>query len=247
RFNGSRTFGKLRTSYNLNYVKFHKDMAPDGPWLSAYTSPANIDFDQMKDWEDPSSIANPANYFTDQVKNPFFLLDNYRQETDQNILNGKIELDYRITPWFSAMYRLGMYTSSEESRNKTGKFEAEGRRNVVGSVTDGSADFQRFNGDFILNFDKRFGKFTTRLLLGQNFRSDYTKTISIGAENLLLPGLYNPGSRVGELSSRSGSGITEYRSLAAYGELTAGYNDYLFLTLTGRNDWVSVLSQDNRS
>lgn len=247
RFNGSRKFGNLRTSYNINYVKFHKDMAPDGPWLSSYTSPANIDYNQMKNWQDPLSIANPANYFTDQVKNPFFLLDNYRQETDQNVFTGKIEFDYEFTPWFSAMYRLGMYSSAEETRNTTGKFEAEGRRNVVGAVTDGSADFQRFNGDFILNFDKRFGKFSTRLLVGQNFRSDYTKTISVGADNLLLPGIFNPGSRVGELSSRSGSGITEYRSLAAYGEFTAGYNDFLFLTLTGRNDWVSVLSPNNRS
>src|SRR5690606_34890739 len=134
---------KLKTSYNVNYVKFHKDMAPDGPWLSSYTSPANIDFDQMKNWEDPDAIGHPKNYFTDQIKNPFFLLDNYRQVTDQNVLNGKVELDYEFAPWFSAMYRLGMYNSSEETRNTVGKFEADGRRNVVGSVTDGSRDFQR--------------------------------------------------------------------------------------------------------
>src|SRR5690606_5172530 len=81
RFNGSRKFGKLNTSYNINYVKFNKDMAPDGPWLSTYTSPANIDFSQMKDWENPTSPANPLYYFTDQIKNPFFLLDNNRNET----------------------------------------------------------------------------------------------------------------------------------------------------------------------
>ena len=247
RFNGSKTFGKLKTSYNINYVKFNKEMAPDGPWLAAYTSPANIDYTQMKDWQEPNSIANPLYYFTDQLKNPFFLLDNNRQITDQNTFNGKIELDYEFTPWFSAMYRLGMYSQAEDSRNTTGKFEAPGRRNVVGSVTDGSNNFQRFNGDFILNFNQSFGKFTTRLLLGQNFRTDQTKSINVGAANLLLPGLFNPGSRVGELTPGSGSSITEYRSLAAYGELTAGYNDYLFLTFTGRNDWVSVLSPDNRS
>ena len=247
RFNGSRKFGKLSTSYNINYIKFNKEMAPDGPWLSAYTSPANIDFSQMKDWENPTSNANPLYYFTDQVKNPFFLLDNYRQNTGQNTINGKVELDYEFTPWFSAMYRLGIYNLTEESHNTTGKFAASGRRNVNGSVTDGSNNFQRFNGDLILNFNKQIGRFTNRLLLGQNFRSDYTRTISVGADNLLLPGIFNPDSRVGELSSGSGSSITEYRSIAAYGEFTTGYNNYLFLTLTGRNDWVSVLSENNRS
>src|SRR5690606_6548311 len=95
RFNGSRKFGKLSTSYNINYIKFNKEMAPDGPWLSAYTSPANIDFSEMKDWENPTSNANPLYYFTDQVKNPFFLLDNYRQNTGQNTINGKVELEDR--------------------------------------------------------------------------------------------------------------------------------------------------------
>ncbi|HLU89106.1 MAG TPA: SusC/RagA family TonB-linked outer membrane protein [Cyclobacteriaceae bacterium] len=247
RFNGSKTFGKLRTSYNINYIKFNKDMAPDGPWLSAYTSPANVDFSQMKDWKNPSSNANPLYYFTDQVKNPFFLLDNYRQKTGQNTFNGKIELDYQFTPWFSALYRLGMYQVNEETHFTTGKFEAPGRRNVNGSVTDGSDDFQRFNGDLILNFNKEFGNFTSQLLLGQNFRSDYSKSVSVGADNLLLPGIFNPDSRVGELSSGSGSAVTEYRSLAVYGEYTGGYNNYLFLTLVGRNDWVSVLSENNRS
>src|SRR5690554_5470558 len=134
-------FGKLSTSYNIKYIKFNKEMAPDGPWLSAYTSPANIDFSQMKDWENPTSNANPLYYFTDQVKNPFFLLDNYRQNTGQNTINGKVELDYEFTPWFSAMYRLGIYNLTEESHNTTGKFAASGRRNVNGSVDDGSNNF----------------------------------------------------------------------------------------------------------
>ena len=90
RFNGSKKFGNLRTSYNLNYVKFNKSFAPDGPWLSTYTSPANLDYTQLVDWQNPNSMAHPNNYFTDLVKNPFFLLDNYRQNNDQYTINGKI-------------------------------------------------------------------------------------------------------------------------------------------------------------
>src|SRR5690606_37836200 len=37
------------------------------------------------------------------------------------------------------------------------------------------------------------------------------------------------------------------RSLAGYGEFVLGYRDYAFLTLTGRNDWVSTLSPENNS
>ncbi len=247
RLNGSRKFGRLRTLYNANYVRFSKSIAPDGPWLSVYTSPANIDYPQMKNWQDASSIANPANYFTDQLKNPFFLLDNYRQNSDQSVLSGKLEWDYEITPWLSAIYRLGYHSKKDEKRNTTGKFEAKGKRNVNGAVTDISEDFERINGDLILNFDHTFGKVTTNMILGQNFRTDRTRNVSVGATNLLLPDLFNTDARVGELAATSGSSLSQYRSLSVYGELIAGYDQFLFLTLTGRNDWVSVLHPNNRS
>ena len=245
RFNGTRKFGKLNTSYNVNYVLFNKNTTPDGPWITAYQLPANFDFNNMRNWQDRTSSANPANFFTDQQKNPYFQVDNYRDDTKQQTLNGKVELDYQFTPWFKALYRFGYYSTVAETRSTVGKFEGAGQRNVNGSVNDGSDNFRKMNSDLILNFNKDFGKFTTRLLIGQNLRSDYTKSQTLSSANLLFPDLFNQGSALGQVSGRST--ITKFRSLATYGEFTAGYNNYLFLTLTGRNDWVSTLSKENRS
>ncbi len=247
RFNGSRKFGKLNTSYNINYIYFNKNTTPDGPWITAYQLPANFDFDSMKNWQEPNSYANPLYFFTDLQKNPYHQIDNTRDKNSQQTLNGKVQLDYAFTPWFTALYRLGMYSATDETRNTAGKFAAAGRRNINGSVNDISNSFRRFNSDLILNFNKDFGRFNTRLLLGQNLRADNTKRIAVGAGNLLLPGLFNPGSRIGELTAASGTTLTAYRSMASYGELTAGYSNFLFVTFTGRNDWVSVLSKNNRS
>ncbi|GAB2802118.1 SusC/RagA family TonB-linked outer membrane protein [Rhabdobacter roseus] len=248
RFNGARQFGKLNTTYNVNYIHFKKNTTPDGPWIGAYRYPANFDFGMMKDWRDPLSPGNPLNYFTPQgswIRNPYFLIDNIRDQTQQQVLNGKIDFDYQFTPWFKALYRVGLYSLSEETRSTTGKFEAPGTRNTVGTVSDGTNNYRRVNSDLILTFNKDFGKVSTRLLVGQNLRLDSRKTTSIGASNLLYPDVFNPGSRVGELNGSVA--LTQYRTAAAYGEFTAGYDNYLFLTLTGRNDWVSVLSPENRS
>ncbi len=249
RLNGSRKIGKLTTSYNFNYVYFKKDMTPDGPWIGAYQLPANFPYDQMQNWQDPLSIGNPLNYFsptgTSNLKNPFFQIDNIRNKTEQQTINGKIELDYQVTPWLKAMNRTGLYSLIEETRNTTGKFEAAGTRNVNGSVSDGNANYRRINNDFILTANKSVGDFETRILVGHNVRIDDKKTTSIGASNLLYPDLFNPGSRTGELNGSVG--LTQYRSMAVYGELSAAYKNYLFLNVTGRNDWVSVLSPANRS
>lgn len=248
RFNGSRKFGKLNTSYNVNYIFASRNTTPDGPWYSLYVQPSNLDVAGLRNWKDRNSAAHPLNYYTDATaaKNPFFLMDNNRNKSDQQTINGKVELDYAFTPWFSAIYRMGLYSTTEEGRATTNKLAStSGNRNVNGSVNDNSNNFRRVNSDLILNFNKNFGKFSTRLLLGQNIRMDDTKAIGISSANLLLPDLFNPGSRTGELGGNAT--ITKYRSLGTYGEFTAGYNNYLFLTFTGRNDVVSVLSKENRS
>src|SRR5690606_37181580 len=49
----------------------------------------------------------------------------------------------------------------------------------------------------------------------------------------------------GELSG--GQSQSEYRKYGVYGDLTLGFNDYLFLNVTARNDWSSTLPADNNS
>src|SRR5690606_39006264 len=92
---------------------------------------------------------------------------------------------------------------------------------------------------------KEIGDFDTRLLVGNNVRTDYRKTMNIAAGNLLYPDIINPESRAGELDGESS--ITEQRSFAVYGEWVTGYKKFAYLTLTGRNDWNSTLSKANRS
>jgi len=248
RFNGTRDFGKLKTAYNINYINNDKDITPDGPWISGYRYPANFDYDMVKNWEDPNAPGNPNNYFipnSSWLRNPYFLIDNIRNQSKQQIVNGKLEFQYEIAPWFDVMYRAGFYSLTDEIRDFTNKFEAAGTRNTPGSVNDASVFYRRLNSDLILNFRKKFGKWDTRLLLGQNIRTDSRKQSNVSASNLLYTDIINQASRVGELAG--GTTLTEQRSMGVYGEFVAGYNEFLFLTLTGRNDWTSVLSKENRS
>jgi TonB-linked SusC/RagA family outer membrane protein len=248
RFNGSRKFNKLTTSYNINYIINNKDITPDGPWISAYRYPANFDYDLVREWRDPNSPGNPRNYFIPNgswLKNPYFLIDNIRDQSSQQIINGKIELNYAVAPWMEVLYRAGMFSTTDELRTFTNRYEAPGTRNTVGTVNDASNFYRRLNSDIILTFQKSIGDFKSRLLIGNNVRTDYRKQMNVSANNLLYADIINPGSRAGELGG--GSSITEQRSLAVYGEWLTSYKDFVFLTFTGRNDWISTLSKENRS
>lgn len=248
RFNGSRRFNKLNTSFNTNYVFFKNNTTSDGPWLSVYTQPANIDYKDARNWQDPSSPNHPLNWYNPVAgtRNPIFMADNNRNTSDQHTLNSKLEFNYEFTDWLDATFRTGLYFQSEPGRVTNKKLVSNiATRNINGSVNDTHRGFTRFNNDLILNFHKNFGDFSTKFLVGQNVRMDDTKSINISATNLLFEDIFNQGSRTGELAG--GSTITKYRSLATYGEFTAGYKNYLFLTFTGRNDQVSVLDPGNNS
>ena len=41
--------------------------------------------------------------------------------------------------------------------------------------------------------------------------------------------------------------LTQYRIVGLYGELALNYDQFLYLSVTGRNDWTSTLEADNRS
>ena len=248
RFNGSRRFNKLNTSFNTNYVFFKNNTTSDGPWLSVYTQPANIDYKDARNWQDPSSPNHPLNWYNPVAgtRNPIFMADNNRNTSDQHTLNSKLEFNYEFTDWLDATFRTGLYFQSEPGRVTNRKLVSNiATRNINGSVNDTHRGFTRFNNDLILNFHKNFGDFSTKFLVGQNVRMDDAKSINISATNLLFEDIFNQGSRTGELAG--GSTITKYRSLAIYGEFTAGYKNYLFLTFTGRNDQVSVLDPGNNS
>ncbi len=246
RFNGSRLFGKLTTSYNINYIINKNDVTPSEPWAVAYRLPANLPLDKIKDWRnDPH--ASPDYFFTNNQANPYFNASNQRNVTDQQTLNGNIEFDYDVTEWFSVIYRAGIYNRTTDFRNTVGKYtySTGGRTNIAGSVDDGTGTFRRLNSDLIFNFERNFGKFSSRLILGNNIRTDQQKSINLRSSAMVVPDLFNQDNRTGELTGKST--LTDYRQVAGYGELTMGYQNNLFLTFTGRYESVSVLNKSNRA
>jgi len=251
RFNTTQNFGNLTLATSINFSNTNSNTAPDGPWPSLYVLPANYPLDEMKNWKDENSLGNPNNYFVSgvsglQLNSPYYYIDTHRDKSRQQVLNGKIEAEYTFFPWLKAMARIGLYNSDTQTHSSITKYDTYvSGRNQSGSVSDGSTLVRRINGDFIIRANQKWGKFAVNGIVGENIRDDYAKSMNLSAANLLFSNIENPDSRSGDLTGATN--ISRQRQVALYGEVTGGYNDYLFLTVTGRNDWVSVLSKQNRS
>ena len=93
--------------------------------------------------------------------------------------------------------------------------------------------------------DNIFGKFGGSLTLGGNLMSTESSGISSGSGELLVPNLFSLNNGVN--SPSVSQSFSNKKINSTYGVLQINYDGYLFVDVTGRNDWSSALSKENRS
>ncbi|MHC1775458.1 MAG: SusC/RagA family TonB-linked outer membrane protein [Lentimicrobium sp.] len=188
---------------------------------------------------------------------------------DRDKYTGSIALIYDITPWLNATGRISREYNVEQftSKNKPIDFlglQNGGYSNSLGRTTNDNMDFM------MTAFKKNILKsdFSARLSAGAsrwdydayglsgasgtwyypnmytffNFTSYVFKPNDDGSTTVENPDIGDPGYRLipGEYTLRQ-------RTNSVYSFLNLAYKDYLFLELTGRNDWSSTLPEDNNS
>ena len=92
---------------------------------------------------------------------------------------------------------------------------------------------------------KTFGDFNAKLILGGQVIANDRQIMSMSASALVIPDFYNISNRLGQPTV--GQSIYQQRVIGAFGDLTVGFKNFLFLHGSLRNDWNSLLSPDNRS
>ena len=244
--NGSTTYGG--GSYQNRNVYF-----------TVIQTPANIDLRDFRNWKtDP--FANPNGYFNAYYSNPWWTIDQVREIDRTNDLLANVSLTYKPTSWLSILGRAAV--AREDFNMKYTKvgftFDDYIRTDPYGShdarktqpvsepqAVDGFSYTNRLTGDFIVSADKSFGNFKTRLVLGSQVVERSSRVIDLGSVALVQPNDFNNSNRVGEAGVYEN--LLQRRTIGAYADMTIGYNDYLFLHGSARNDWTSLLSQANRS
>lgn len=249
RFNATRQFNKLSTAFNTSYTFENPNTTSSGVYENLLNVPQNVPITQLKDWQN-NPFAAPDGYFSGYYANPYWGIDNNRKNLRKETFVGNVEFKYEFTDWLTATYRLANYSENSNYKEYQQKFtyakhDYDRPSNNPGSVTDRADHYRRINSDFILQANKKFGDFDLGLILGNNVRNDYTKYVQTAASALVVPGLYNVSNRVGEPTVASA--YTQRRQIAFFGEFTAAYRNYLYLSVTGRQESVSVLNKDNRA
>lgn len=182
--------------------------------------------------------------------NPVYTLATNRFYDNVNRIIASTNISYAPTEWLNFIYRIGndFYT---DNRTRT----APGPKGVVGELVNGDNDFgfvqdhnirnRIITSTFIANLTHSFGKdLSVDLKLGHDLRDAKLRRISTTGDTLVVPDLFILQNAKRILSTQF---IEDYRNYGFFGDLTFGFKNYLFLNITGRNDFTSTLSEDNRS
>ena len=259
RFKASRKFDKLTVGGNLSFFRSHSNTVTRGGHqerdLMFYllNTPLHIPLADLKDWRSGEFARNEVSYYR-FYENPYFILDSQRRKEDVTEFTFIANANYDFTDWLSARVNVG-YTNYGTSRKDelgglTYALHAPDPYSEIApfgpATEDNMYDLNRVNSDFIVSADKQLSdKFHVSANVGHNLRLQYTKEIEVGGTNLIIPDFYNVSTRTGNLTGEETQ--EEYRKVGVYGDFTLGFDDYLFLTGSGRNDWSSALNKDNRS
>ncbi len=153
---------------------------------------------------------------------------------------GKIQLDWQLSKNFSFLVRTGMENVKEYYEQRMSWSDPDNQ----GKFVTGNNNTSLINSDAIVTYNNNFGKFSLGVSAGANYAYSNNNNLEMTAGRLSAPALFTLINATPGQLQVSSSGWGTGQSYSVYGTATIGYNNQLFLDVTGRNDWNGVLAEE---
>jgi TonB-linked SusC/RagA family outer membrane protein len=236
---------KLQIASKINYTNKYSDNLPS----TGYNNQSimyfirgltpNMNMDWFKEyWLPGQEGISQTRPFSSLLDNPYLIANEMLNKSNRNNVIGNVSATYNFLTNLSLMVRTSVDLSYEERSQQrpksTNKF-------ADGSYRTQNLYNQEITSDFLARFNSKFlRKFDYSLTLGgSHLRNRYTKN-ELRADKLLYPDVYTiANSKVTPVSYPFSS---QYVFNSLYGLGSLSYDDFLYLDVTARNDWVSTLA-----
>lgn len=236
---------KLSINSSISYVNSQSDNRPSNGYGSENVNyslvawgPRSLNIDSLRDyWQPGLEGVQQYSYNYTFFDNPFFILEENRNSLNRDRVFGNISASYDITDHITATIRSGMDYSSE-LRQLRRAFSSNRFQN--GGYAEHDVFFREINTDFLLNYTNQFNDFKVGVSVGGNRLDQKAFTSQSQTTSLAQPGIFrlsNGASPIEVFGFEYNKRINSFYGLAKF-----GYNGFLFLDITGRNDWSSALA-----
>ena len=245
---------KIRINSSISYINSSSDNRPSNGYGSENANyslvawgPRSLNIENLKNyWQPGLEGIQQYSYNYTFFDNPYFILNENANSFNRDRVFGNISASYDITENLTASIRTGMDYSSELRQLKRAY---SSNRFSNGGYAEHDVFYREVNTDFLLNYANKFNDISVDVSLGGNRLDQKAFTSQSQTTSLAQPGIFrlsNAASPIEVFEFESNKRINSFYGLAKF-----GYKDFLFLDVTGRNDWSSALatpfSVDNTS
>ncbi|MEZ5038443.1 MAG: SusC/RagA family TonB-linked outer membrane protein [Saprospiraceae bacterium] len=191
------------------------------------------------------------------ILNPRWTAKYAKNSSLVNRVFGQTALTYNPLRWLNLTYRLGIDTYTERQEyivNRIGLASNDyaAINNGMYRTTDIVNTIWDHNAFASANFEEISAGLDLNVTAGFNFREDDFSRDGIESTNQLVFGFIEHSNFTNHSSVNGLSGLDiQSRSLerlvAGYASVTLDYKNYLYLNLSGRNDWSSTVEKENNN
>jgi len=190
-----------------------------------------------------SSYPGRNNPFYSSADSPYLQAYEQLNTLDRDRIYGTTDVTAKFNKYLSLVLRLGLDINTDFStqRKPWGSHLYE-----KGRYSEQSSKNKEINTDFLLKYDRKFNdKFSIVGMFGGNLMEQNLSKYSTLAVGLETPGVYNFSNVINTPTTKTYRYSKKINSL--YGMLQLSYKDFLFVDITGRNDWSSALEKGHNS
>lgn len=257
RFNASRIYKSFTARVNFSYANMQGDFnnSSSNGLQALWNTPGHINLPEYKDWRNVLG-GSPDQWVNDYYQNPYAQIDIYRREFRRDRFTGAATLEWAPLKWLRFMGRVGMNTNVSNTSTRTNAWhyndyaKTSGRSYATSDIYSTFYTYaglsQRLNADVMAFAEHQFNKnFGIKGMVGWSMNSRYEESKNVEAGQLALDNLFNVSNKVGELVGANS--ITQIRTQSVYASVDFNILGWIYLQVTGRNDWTSLLDKSNWS
>ncbi|MBR5085390.1 MAG: SusC/RagA family TonB-linked outer membrane protein [Muribaculaceae bacterium] len=247
----------LKLTSAISYAKSQTDLVGSFQGTSVIDGilefPRDISVVDLKDLSSP--FHTPEAYFTPYgITNPYWAIENNYNHVDSKQMRGKIQADINPIKDLTLTYRFGFdYTdydrkigypqiALDDALINEDYGYAPSNMNQDGWVYTAYGRRYELNHDFLADYTRNFmnERLSLAAIAGVNLNERYSTGMVGQTDGLTFEtGFWDLSNG----ATRSTLTETQWkrRQVALFGDVTLGWDDMIFLNLTGRNEWSSTL------
>jgi TonB-linked SusC/RagA family outer membrane protein len=254
---GARLTDKLNADANMQYITREGIGRPgtgyngNNPMQQFIWFGRQVDINTLREQRRDEN-GNHYNWNYNYHNNPYWLAFENVNSDERDRFIGSGSVNYQFTDWLSVTGRAGTdwYRDWRKRTYSAGSIaltaEPERLSFGQGGFFEDLIYNQQTQAQFLVSANRDL---TSAVALSVNLggsRNDRTNRYNNeGTNQLVVPGVYNVSNSA--IKPYVTAFMEERRINSLYGSAQFGFNDYLYVDVTGRNDWSSTLPEGNNS